>query len=186
MTGGDSAIVAIQYSYLPSWISYLVDQKRGPRGRSRPVRRRVRATGSTLPQTTGPGCSSSARASARSAARRRSAARSTCATAPAAPLLTGPPNFNTLYREFTDDRDPGTTEVAADLPGRPDRPDRRHDRDAGQPADGRRGTAPRILYVQHPSDPIVWWSPHLILTEPDWLASRAATTCSPTCTGRRS
>ena len=26
MTGGDSAIVAIQYSYLPSWISYLVDQ----------------------------------------------------------------------------------------------------------------------------------------------------------------
>ena len=27
MTGGDSAIVSIQYSYLPSWISYLVDQK---------------------------------------------------------------------------------------------------------------------------------------------------------------
>src|SRR4029077_13571803 len=25
----DSAIVAIQYSYLPSWISYLVDQSKG-------------------------------------------------------------------------------------------------------------------------------------------------------------
>ena len=28
LSGGDSAIVAIQYSYLPSWISYLVDQRK--------------------------------------------------------------------------------------------------------------------------------------------------------------
>ena len=28
LTGGDSAIVTIQYSYLPSWLSYLVDQKK--------------------------------------------------------------------------------------------------------------------------------------------------------------
>ena len=28
LSGGDSAIVALQYSYLPSWISYLVDQSK--------------------------------------------------------------------------------------------------------------------------------------------------------------
>ena len=28
LSGGDSAIVAIQYSYLPSWVSYLVDQSK--------------------------------------------------------------------------------------------------------------------------------------------------------------
>jgi uncharacterized membrane protein len=28
LTGGDSAIVTMQYSYLPSWLSYLVDQKK--------------------------------------------------------------------------------------------------------------------------------------------------------------
>jgi uncharacterized membrane protein len=28
LTGGDSAVVAMQYSYLPSWLSYLVDQKK--------------------------------------------------------------------------------------------------------------------------------------------------------------
>ena len=28
LTGGDSATVAIQYSYLPSWVSYLVDQSK--------------------------------------------------------------------------------------------------------------------------------------------------------------
>jgi uncharacterized membrane protein len=36
---------------------------------------------------------------------------------------------------------------------------------ADMPADG-----PRVLYIQHPSDPIVWWSPRLILHRPDWLA----------------
>ena len=28
LSGGDAATVAIQYSYLPSWISYLVDQSK--------------------------------------------------------------------------------------------------------------------------------------------------------------
>jgi uncharacterized membrane protein len=23
--------------------------------------------------------------------------------------------------------------------------------------------------MMHPSDPIVWWSPHLIFSEPDWI-----------------
>jgi uncharacterized membrane protein len=26
-----------------------------------------------------------------------------------------------------------------------------------------------VLYLQHPSDPIVWWSPRLIWDRPDWL-----------------
>src|SRR6202023_957050 len=36
---------------------------------------------------------------------------------------------------------------------------------AGQPWNGT-----RILYLMHPSDPIVWWSPHLIFSEPDWIS----------------
>ena len=34
-----------------------------------------------------------------------------------------------------------------------------------QPWDGT-----RVLYLQHPSDPIVWWSPHLIWSQPDWIS----------------
>jgi uncharacterized membrane protein len=26
-----------------------------------------------------------------------------------------------------------------------------------------------VVYLQHPSDPVVWWSPRLILRRPDWL-----------------
>jgi uncharacterized membrane protein len=29
---------------------------------------------------------------------------------------------------------------------------------------------PRIVYLQHASDPIVWWSTDLIWRKPDWLA----------------
>jgi len=29
--------------------------------------------------------------------------------------------------------------------------------------------APRVVYLQHPSDPIVWWSPSLLFKQPDWL-----------------
>ena len=31
---------------------------------------------------------------------------------------------------------------------------------------------PRILYLQHPSDPIVWWSPSLLWSEPAWVSER--------------
>ena len=32
---------------------------------------------------------------------------------------------------------------------------------------------PRIVYAQHPSDPVVWWNNKLIWTQPDWLRERA-------------
>jgi uncharacterized membrane protein len=28
---------------------------------------------------------------------------------------------------------------------------------------------PRIVYLQHASDPIAWWRPNLLFAEPDWL-----------------
>ena len=33
----------------------------------------------------------------------------------------------------------------------------------------------RVLFLQHPSDPIVWWSPDLLFSKPDWLAEPAGT-----------
>ena len=76
LTGGDSAIVAMQYSYLPSWLSYLVDQKK-----------------------------------AREAGRELFDAEYDLRNRTAGALFAGPPNFNTLYREFTDGRDAGSREV---------------------------------------------------------------------------
>ena len=39
--------------------------------------------------------------------------------------------------------------------------------DLRQPGGGLRH--PKIVYVQHASDPVVWWSPGLLWHKPDWL-----------------
>ena len=110
LTGGDSAVVAMQYSYLPSWLSYLVDQKKAREaGRelfdavydrwSRLAPERPPEAVRVRPQ---PGSFGGETAfSGEYDLRNRTAGA----------LFAGPPNFNTLYREFTDGRDPGTPEV---------------------------------------------------------------------------
>jgi uncharacterized membrane protein len=84
-------------------------------------------------------------------------------------LWAGPPNFNTLFREFTDHRDPGSPEV------QPIYQDGRIVRFADDatkaiPPGGQPWDRTRVLYMMHPSDPIVWWSPHLIFSKPDWTS----------------
>jgi uncharacterized membrane protein len=83
-------------------------------------------------------------------------------------LFVGPPNFNPLSRGFVDDRDAGSPEVTPVYRGGRtirfvDRP-RNGVKPVGEPWNGT-----RVLYMQHPSDPITWWSPELILHRPDWL-----------------
>ena len=43
MYGGDTAVAAIQYSFLPSWMSFIADKAPAQGGGARPVRRGVRA-----------------------------------------------------------------------------------------------------------------------------------------------
>ncbi|MDO5728639.1 MAG: alpha/beta-hydrolase family protein [Actinomycetaceae bacterium] len=38
---------------------------------------------------------------------------------------------------------------------------------------------PRVVYLQHPSDPVVWWSPRLFNREPDWLREHAGNDVNP-------
>lgn len=89
-------------------------------------------------------------------------------------LLTGPPNFNPLWQAFVDRRDPGSREVSPEYAGG------RMVRFAQNPEEIRdfaTDTTPwgptRMLYVQHASDPVVWWSTDLIFREPDWLKEPA-------------
>jgi uncharacterized membrane protein len=39
----------------------------------------------------------------------------------------------------------------------------------GAPPVGAPWSGPRVLILQHPSDPITAWSPSLLFTRPDWL-----------------
>ena len=168
LTGGDAATVAIQYSYLPSWISYLVDQSKA-REAGRALFDAVYGAWSQLPQGHRPRLYVAGESLGSFGGETAFSGEYSMANLTSGVLFAGPPNFNTLFREFTDQREPGSPEI------QPVYQDGRIVRftddpataapSAGQPWDGT-----RVLYMIHPSDPIVWWSPHLIFSEPDWIS----------------
>ena len=86
-------------------------------------------------------------------------------------LWVGPPNASPLWRAITIRRDPRTPEVEPRYDdGRTVRFSQGNNatqiaEDARPPWD-----EPRVLFLQHASDPIVWWSPDLLFTRPDWLS----------------
>jgi uncharacterized membrane protein len=167
LTGGDSATVAIQYSYLPSWISYLVDQAKA-REAGRALFDAVYGPWSQLPQNQRPRLLVAGESLGSFGGETAFSGEQSLANLTDGALFAGPPNFNTLFREFTDHRDAGSPEV------QPTYHNGRIVRFADNastdiPPDTQAWPASRVLYMMHPSDPIVWWSPHLIFSEPDWI-----------------
>lgn len=167
ITGGDSAMVGIQYSYLPSWISYLVDQAKA-REAGRDLFDAVYEKWSKLPSADRPKLMVFGESLGTFGGEAAFSGEADLANRTDGALLTGPPNFNELYREFTDNREGGTPEIEPVFKdGRTVRVDSGDGIDPPPTDAAWDGT--RVLYVSHPSDPIVYWSPNLILDEPDWL-----------------
>jgi uncharacterized membrane protein len=167
LTGGDAATVAIQYSYLPSWISYLVDQSKA-REAGRALFDAVYGVWSRLPQGNRPRLFVAGESLGSFGGEAAFSGEYDLSNRTAGTLFAGPPNFNTLFREFSDQRDPGSPEVQPVY--REGRIVRfASDPTAGIPPPGRPWSGNRVLYLMHPSDPIVWWSPHLIVSDPDWI-----------------
>jgi uncharacterized membrane protein len=174
LTGGDSATVAVQYSYLPSWISYLVDQSKA-REAGRALFDAVYGAWSQLPPQERPRLLVAGESLGSFGGEAAFSGEYGLHNLTAGALFAGPPNFNTLFREFSDHRDPGSPEIqpvyaggrivrfaSAPAAGIPPQ---------GQPWAG----SGRVLYLMHPSDPIVWWSPHLIFSPPDWISETRGT-----------
>jgi len=168
LSGGNCATVALQYSYLPSWISYLVDQSKA-REAGRELFDAVYGAWSQLPADQRPKLYVAGESLGSFGGEAAFSGEYSMANLTNGVLFAGPPNFNTLFREFSDHRDHGSPEVQPVYQdGRIVRFANDASREippAGQPWDGT-----RVLYLMHPSDPIVWWSPNLIFSKPDWLS----------------
>ena len=168
LSGGDCATVAIQYSYLPSWISYLVDQSKALAA-GRALFDAVYGTWAKLAPAHRPRLFVSGESLGSFGGEAAFTGENDLANRTSGALFAGPPNFNALFRQFSDHRDPGSPEV------QPVYQDGRIVRFANDPTtaippQGQPWEGSRILYMLHPSDPIVWWSPHLIWSEPDWIS----------------
>lgn len=170
--GGDTAMVAIQYSFLPSWISFLVDAKVAQEAGSE-LFNAVSAAWLALPEAERPKLlvfgqslgSMGAEAAFAGYDARTSVANIVNRTDGA--LFTGPTNSNSMWRQIVEARDDGST---AWLPvyrgGESVRFANRNEEMLGI-GDSWQGT--RVLYIQHPSDPVTFWNFETMWSEPDWI-----------------
>ncbi|WP_229335034.1 alpha/beta hydrolase [Streptomyces flavotricini] len=170
LADGDAASVAIQYSCLPSWMSYLVDRSKA-REAGRDLFDAVYDKWSKLPQDRRPRLFVAGESLGSFGGETAFSGEADLRNRTAGTVFAGPPNFNTLFREFSDHRDTGSPEIEPLY--RAGRTVRfTDDPAAGIPPADRPWDGPRVLYLMHPSDPIVWWSPQLALSEPDWIGER--------------
>lgn len=176
MYSGDTALVGVQYSYLPSWISFLADQDKSVQSgrvlidtvheywsRLPPERRpKLVLYGESLGSLSGQGAFPWLPDIARRGF--------------SAVLWVGPPNESSLWSALVQRRDPYTPEVEP----RYDNGRTVRFSQANTSADIAETARPewddtRVLFLQHASDPIVWWSPDLVFARPDWLIEPAGT-----------
>jgi len=173
---GDTAMVAMQYSYLPSWLSFLVDQVKA-RDAGRALFDQVYGVWSQLPQRSRPQLYVFGESLGTFGGEAAFSGLADIRNRTAGVLWAGPPNFNELWRGLVENRDAGSPEWLPVVDGG------RTVRFADEAPDLRRPGGPwgepRVVYLQNASDPIVWWSPRLILNHPDWLRGDRAPDVSP-------
>lgn len=168
LSAGNSATISIQYSYLPSWISYLVDQSKA-REAGRGLFDAVYDHWSKLPEGNRPNLYVAGESLGSFGGETAFSGEYDLRNRTAGVLFAGPPNFNTLFRELSDQRDAGSPEVQPVYKG--GRTVRfTNTPSAAIPPTDQPWDGSRVLYVMHPSDPIVWWSPDLLLHNPDWIS----------------
>jgi uncharacterized membrane protein len=160
--GGDTALVAMQYSYLPSWISFMADRSTAAEAATAligAVRERLAAVpAGQRPELVVYGESLGAHGTE---AAFGDLAELLAATDGA--LLAGPPHTNPIWQQVVDERE-------ADSPlWRPIHQGGDAVRFAQGGADLSTADEPDLVYLQNASDPVIWWTPELLYREPEWL-----------------
>jgi uncharacterized membrane protein len=168
---GNTAEVAMQYSYLPSWVSFLVDRSKASDAGTALIgevteriaefpeaeRPKLLVFGESL----GSFGTESAFENVDDMLDRSDGA-----------LLVGPTFVNPIHENLTANRDPGSPFWRPVVNGG------ESVRTAVDPADlednelypdGSEWNEPRVVYLQNSSDPIIYFNPELLWAKPEWL-----------------
>lgn len=161
---GDTAQVSIQYSYLPSWISFLVDQRRAADAGEALIGAVLERLDSMATDDR-PMLLLYGESLGSFGTEEAFASTDDMQDSVDGALLVGPTFSNDLWRELTEERLPGSPEWLPEV----DDPGVRFARD---PADlegfAEADLDARIVYLQNSSDPITWWNTELAYRKPDW------------------
>ena len=168
MWAGDTAIVATQYSYFPSWISFLVDKdEAAEEGRAlndAVFERWSRLPADDRPQLVSFGLSLGSYGSEAAFAEGTvEASIAAVQTRTDGVLWMGPTHANPVWNEVEGARgsSPAWRPVIDD--GEVLRFFAR-----ARPVDVDDWPAPRVVYVGHPSDPVTWWDVPTLWSQPAW------------------
>lgn len=169
--GGDLAIVAAQYTYVPSWLSLLVEPDRS-RLAAKALFDEVYAHWTALPQDDRPelyvfGLSLGALGSEASA--------DLVSIFPDpidGALWSGPPFASSVWASVTAGRNEGTSSQLPEF--RDGSLVRFMNQDGIAAPQGATWGPMRLLYLQYASDPMVFFSPRLAFSRPDWLGEARA------------
>ncbi|HEY6794292.1 MAG TPA: alpha/beta-hydrolase family protein [Kineosporiaceae bacterium] len=170
MHHGDTAIVGMQYSFLPSWISFLSERDRvavaGPE-----LFDAVHARWEQLPPAHRPKLLVFAESLGSLGSEAGFRGLDDVLATTDGVLWSGPTNANPLWSRLERDRDRPSPQVLPVYHGGSSVRfvSRSEDLDAA-PASW---SYPRVVYLQNATDPVTWWSPRLLWEEPDWLRERA-------------
>lgn len=176
MYNGDTAIVSMQYSFLPSWLSFLVDKENALEAGQvlfEAVDELVRA----MPEASRPKLVVFGESLGSFGAEASFLSLNNLLARTDGALFSGPTFNNTIWTNLTANRDAGSPmwlpiyDNGANVrfvarPGDLDRPDQQWEH-------------PRVVYMQHASDPIAWFNPDLLFREPDWLKEKRGYDVSP-------
>lgn len=169
MHGGDTAIASMQYSYLPSWVSFVANKQLPPVA-GKELFDAVYAAWSQQPANDRPELYVFGESLGSYGGQDAFSGRQDMSERTDGALWVGTPNQAANWQYFTEKRDAGsyasapTFERGAQVRWSVAADDARDLWDLGEQWD-----EPRIAYVQHPSDAVTWWSTDLIWHEPDWL-----------------
>jgi uncharacterized membrane protein len=168
---GDTAQAAMQYSYLPSWVSFLVDTSKAEQAGEQLITAVVDRINDLPPderpmllvfgESLGSFGTESAFTSPENMLSNVDGA-----------MLVGPTFVNKLHIQLTSERDEGSPSWRSIID------EGESFRFAVDPADltdpeifdeNVVWTEPRIVYLQNSSDPITYFNPDLLLSQPEWL-----------------
>ena len=176
MYNGDTAIVSMQYSFLPSWLSFLVD-KENARQAGQALFEAVDELIREMPEAQRPKLVVFGESLGSFGGEAPFLALNNLIARTDGALFSGPTFNNTIWADLTHNRDSGSPEWL------PIYDKGENVRFVAEPRDLARPTdpwgQPRAVYLQHASDPIAWWNTDLLFAKPDWLREPRGYDVSP-------
>ncbi|MGE2815431.1 alpha/beta hydrolase [Mycobacterium heidelbergense] len=169
MYNGNTAIVSVQYSFLPSWLSFLVD-KENARHAGQALFEAVDRLIRQMPEGQRPKLVVFGESLGSFGGEAPFMSLNNVLARTDGALFSGPTFNNTIWTDLTSTRDAGSPQWL------PIYNDGKNVRFVARPSNLARPDStwghPRVVYMQHASDPIAWWTPDLLFSEPDWLRER--------------